>query len=385
MNRFDEGVNREGTNSVKWDEREHVFGRADVIPVWVADMDFAAPDEVIEAMVKRAQHGAFGYTTMTDEDYQAVIDWMKRRHDADVARDAIMISPGVVDTQRIALSAVTQPGDKVIISTPVYGPFFGSAEFAKCQQCLCTMLQTDDGWRMDFNAIEDAMKAGAKAYLLCNPHNPVGRVWSEAELKTLVGLAKKYGVQIISDEIHADIEMPGYKNTSLLKVDPEAIVAISATKTFNLAALRHSTLIIPDKDLRDRVKARFASLGVGGSNLFGQLATTAAYKYGDKWLDECCAYMDGTRQYVEDFVHSQLPMIKVSRLEGTYLMWLDMRALGMEADDLYQFMIKKAGVGFSNGTGFGDAGKGFMRLNIATPRRNIVRAMEQVKAAIDTL
>ncbi len=385
MYQFDTGVNRENTNCLKWDARAQVFGRADVIPLWVADMDFSAPDEVIQTMVDRARHGAFGYTQPSDEDYGAVIGWMKRRHGVDVDREAIAISPGVVDSQRISLSALTQPGDKVIIPTPVYGPFYGSASYAGSEQVLVPLLNKDGSWEMDFDRLETAMKDGAKAMLICNPHNPVGRVWTEAELTTLVDMAHRYGVRLISDEIHADLEMPGHKVTSLLRLDPEAVVLISATKTFNLAALQHSYLLIPHKETREKVMKKFGELGVHGGNLFGLIATTAAFAHGDLWLDELLVYLDETRRCVEAFVADQLPMLKVARLEGTYLMWFDMRALGMDADALGKFMVEKAGVGMNNGTFFGKDGAGFMRMNIATPRKNVLKGLEQIKAAIDTL
>ena len=385
MYRFDDGVDRVGTDALKWDMRGQIFGRDDVIPLWVADMDFAAPQEVIDAMVRRAQHGAFGYTPPTDADFEAVIGWMRRRHATHVEKDAILLSPGVVDSQRFALSAIAQPGDKVIICTPVYGPFFGSADFAGCEQIRVPLLNTEHGWFMDFDGIEAGMKAGAKAFLLCNPHNPVGRVWTEEEIRTLMDLAHRYGVKIISDEIHADLEMPGHKVTSILRVDPDAIALISATKTFNLAALRQSQVLIPNKDIRAAVSKKFQEHGVNGTHLFGLLATTTAYKSGDEWLDELLVYLDGTRKYVQSFIAENLPRIKVSALEGTYLMWLDMRALGMDGETLFRFLVDKAGVGLSNGTGFGQEGEGFMRLNIATPRKNVIKALDQIRSAIDAL
>ena len=382
---FDLGVNRENTNCVKWDARQGVFGRADVLPVWVADMDFASPQGVIDVMAQRVQHGAFGYCCDDPADKQAVVDWMDKRHATKVAAEEVIFSPGVIDSMRVALAALAQPGDKIAINTPVYGPFYSSITLNKMEVVGCRMIHEGADWRMNFGALEQAFRDGAKIMLLCNPHNPVGRVWTREELDTLAALAKRYGVQLIADEIHADLEMPGYKNTCILNADPDAIAFISATKTFNLAALRHSSVLIRNKELRDKFNEKMASTGINGINLFGRIAQTAAYQTGAEWLDALCEYLAGNRDLVERFLRSELPQVSCARLQGTYLMWLDFRALNMEPKQLMQFMVEKAGIGFNNGTDFGAEGAGFMRFNIATPRKNVVRAMEQLKAAIDQL
>ncbi|MBQ8953834.1 MAG: pyridoxal phosphate-dependent aminotransferase [Clostridia bacterium] len=382
MNQFDLGVNRENTYCLKWDERKAVFGRADAIPLWVADMDFAAPEPVIQALVERAQHGAFGYSGHDPRNAQAVIDWMKTRHGVDVSEEAILFSPGVVDSLGVAVAAVTQPGDAVVVQTPVYGPFYGAVEGKGRVVRRNPLLNTEEGWMMDFDDLEAALKEGAKAVLLCNPHNPVGRVWRREELEQVSALAHRYGAAVIADEIHADLELPGHKNTSIIAVDPDAMAFISATKTFNLAALRQSSALIPNPDRRKAFQNEFSSRGVNGLNLFGMVAQRAAYEQGGPWLDELLAYLDGTRAFVEAFLAQRLPMIRPSRLMGTYLMWLDMRALGMEQKALCRFLIDKAGLGLTDGTGFGPEGTGFMRMNIATPRANVERAMAQLEAAM---
>ena len=382
MSQFDAGVRREGTHCLKWDERKDVFGREDVIPLWVADMDFAAPEPVIRAIIQRAQHGAFGYSGHNPEDVQAVVRWMKNRHGVDVSEDAVLFSPGVVDSLRIAVAAVTKPGDAVVVQTPVYGPFYNAVEAAGCVIRRNPLLDTPEGWKMDFDDLETALREGARAVLLCNPHNPVGRVWSRAELEQLSALTRRWGAVLIADEIHADLEMPGYKNTSVIAVDPDSMALISATKTFNLAALRHSSAIIPNPERRKAFQDEYNRRGIDGLNLFGALAQRAAYEEGGPWLDELLAYLDGTRAFVERFLRERLPMIHPSRLMGTYLMWLDMRDLGLEGDALPHFLIDKAGLGMTNGAYFGPEGAGFMRLNIATPRSNVERAMEQLEAAL---
>ncbi len=380
---FDEGVTRAGTNCEKWDECKAVFGTEDVLPMWVADMDFAAPQPVIDAMARRVAHGAFGYTAITDADYDAVTGWMKRRHNLDVEKSDVLFSPGVVDSLRVAVAAVTEPGDTVVILTPVYGPFYASAEAAQCQIRRCPLVQDEDGWHIDYSDLEAAFKAGAKAFMLCNPHNPVGRVWTRAELENICALARKYNVTIISDEIHADLEMPGYRVTPILSVEPNAIQLISATKTFNLAALRHSSVLIKNADLRARFKAEYDKRGIDGINLFGALAQRTAYNEGEAWLDELLAYIDGNRRVVEEALDGTV--VKYSRLEATYLMWLDMRALNLNQKDLMRFVVEKARLGLNDGTSFGEEGAGFVRLNLATPRKNVVEAMARLTAALKAL
>ena len=380
---FDEGVNRLGTNCEKWDECKEVFGTEDVLPMWVADMDFAAPQPVIDAMARRVAHGAFGYTAITDADYEAVTSWMKRRHNLDVEKSDVLFSPGVVDSLRVAVAAVTEPGDTVVILTPVYGPFYASAEAAQCHIRRCPLVQDEDGWHIDYSDLEAAFKAGAKTFMLCNPHNPVGRVWTRAELENICALARKYNVTIISDEIHADLEMPGYRVTPILSVEPNAIQLISATKTFNLAALRHSSVLIKNADLRARFKAEYDKRGIDGINLFGALAQRTAYSEGEAWLNELLAYIDGNRRVVEEALDGTV--VKYSRLEATYLMWLDMRALNLNQKDLMRFVVEKARLGLNDGTSFGEEGAGFVRLNLATPRKNVVEAMARLTAALKTL
>ena len=343
---FEQGVCRENTGCVKWDRRENVFGKADVIPMWIADMDFAAPACVTDAIIARTNQGAFGYCSEDPADKQAVIDWMKTRHGVELAADDILFSPGVIDSMVTAIGALGAEGDSIAMFTPVYGPFYGSTKKNNMVIKGCPMIQDGSRWSMDLNALEEIFKEGTKLLLLCNPHNPVGRIWTRDELEALVKLTRKYGVTIISDEIHADLEMPGYKNTSILNIDPDAIVFISATKTFNLAALKHSSVLIKNEEIREKVKAEFARRGNGGINMFGRLAQTAAYQGGAEWLDALLEYIAGTRDAAVEFLKKELPKVQVAELQGTYLMWLDFRYLGMEHEELKKLMIEKASVGF---------------------------------------
>lgn len=379
---FEQGVNRENTGCIKWDNRDKVFGRADVIPMWVADMDFAAPECVTDAIIRRTQHGAFGYCSGDPADKRAVVDWMAARHGVEIAEEHILFSPGVIDSMVTVIGALGAEGDSVAMFTPVYGPFYGSTKRNHMVIKGCQLIQEGSKWSMDLDALEKIFKEGTKILLLCNPHNPVGRIWSRQELEQLVALTRQYGVTIISDEIHADLEMPGCKNTSILNVEPDAIAFISATKTFNLAALKHSSVLIKNAELRAKVQAEFERRGNGGTNMFGRIAQTAAYQGGAEWLDALLEYLAGTRDEVVKYLKEELPEVTVSELQGTYLMWLDFRFLGLDQKELEKLMIEKAGVGFSSGTDFGEAGTGFMRMNIATPRSNVMKALRQVKEAI---
>ncbi len=382
MAMFDQGVARENTGCFKWDARETVFGRADVLPMWVADMDFAAPECVTEAIIRRAQHGAFGYCINDPAQTDALIGWMKRRHGVDVEPMSIFYTPGVVDSLNIAVAALGDPGKKAAVLTPVYGPFYRAVEKAGMRVEKCSLLQTDEGWKIDFDALEHIFRSGARLMLLCNPHNPVGRVWTREELNQLVQLTRKYGVTIISDEIHADLTMPGYETTSILAVERNAVALVSATKTFNLAALKHSSVLIPDKGMMEKFVDEYYKRGINGINLFGCIAQQAAYEGGEEWLDALRGYLAGNRDLVEKFLCEELPQVKCSHLEGTYLMWLDFRSLNLAQDELEKLMIEKAGIGMNSGIDFGAEGTGFMRMNIATPRKNVERALRQLKAAL---
>lgn len=381
---FDEGAQREGTECEKWDSRKEVFGRADVIPLWVADMDFPSPTAVKEALVERAQQGVYGYTQSLPRNRQAVANWMKKRHGADVQTDWILSSPGVVDSLREALKIFTKPGDGVVVQPPVYGPFFRVTEQVGCRILRNRLINTDEGWRMDFEDLERHFAAGAKAMLLCSPHNPTGRVWTKEELQKVVELCNRYNVALVCDEIHADFEMPGNHHTSMITLEgaQRAVVCVSATKTFNLAGLRNSSILIRDEQVREDMKKQLELDGLAGENLFGMIAQRAAYEQGEEWLDGLIEYLDGNMRYVESFIKEHIPEIKLHRPQGTYLMWLDMRALNMKQEDLGRFMVEKAGIGLSGGTGFGEEGAGFMRLNAAIPRRYLVRAMEQMERAL---
>ncbi len=381
---FECGAERRGTCCEKWDDNLRIFGRDDVLPLWVADMDFQAPQPVIDALAARVKNGVFGYSMDDPSGYDAMIQWMKTRHGLTLQKDWIRHSPGVVSGMLYALKAVCNPGDQVAILTPVYGPFYRMVEQSGMVICRVPLIEQDQVYTIDLDRLEAGFKAGVKALMISSPHNPVGRIWTAGELKALVDVCNRYGAALISDEIHMDFEMPGYRHTPILNVPgaDKAILLTAPTKTFNLAGLRHSSMIVRDDEVRRKLDKVRLDCAEDGSNLFGDLAQKTAYEQGGPWLDALLAYLDGSRQYVEDFLKEKLPNLKCARLQGTYLMWLDFRALGMDPAALKAFLVFKAGVGLNDGTGFGPEGAGFMRLNLATPRKNVIECMERIERAV---
>ena len=385
---FDTDRERIGTGSSKWDNLGKLFDNPDAIPMWVADMDFPTAPAVTEALVKRAQHGLFGYNVAPATAKQAVCDWMQRRHGAHIEPDWIFSSPGVVDSIFHTLCALTGPDDPVLIQQPVYGPF--RAMTVKSERPLGTssLIETEDGFEMDFDDLEQKFASGVKAMILCNPHNPVGRIWTRDELTRLLALCNRYGVLLLDDEIHLDFELDG-KCTSLQTLSgvDNVVTFTASTKTFNLAGLKQSSVIIRNPELREKVLRRFDEVKVCGENIFGILAQTVAYETGDEYVDNLCEYLRGNRDYAEQFINEQLPFARCHHLEGTYLLWVDFTALKgrMTQDELKAFMSKTAGVAMSNGADFGDGGDMHMRVNLATQRANIVRGLNQMKAALEAL
>lgn len=380
---FDHEIDREGSHSVKYDGRQGMFGKSDVIPVWVADMDFATPPAVTRALAQRAAHPIYGYTLFPDSLYDSLIDWMLRRHGWTIQRDWIVMCPGVVPSLNAAVMAFTQPGESVIIQPPVYFPFF-SAVTQTGRKLIPNPLQLENGrYTIDFDHLEQCAK-NARLLLLCSPHNPVGRVWNSDELERLLAIAAKHDVVVFSDEIHADLIYPGHQHHAIATLPQNTgkiITAVAPSKTFNIPGLNLSTLIIPDKSIRNSIMQVFNNMHVSASNPFSITAFETAYREGEAWLDELLIYLRDTRDSVTAFLATHLPEIKIIQPEGTYLLWLDCRALDMTDAQLKHFFIHEAGVGMSPGILFGNEGSGFMRLNIGAPRRTILSVLEHIREA----
>lgn len=380
---FDRGAERKNTGCVKWDALQEVYGREDITPLWVADMDFPSPREVTCALVARAQEGVFGYPADDPALKEAVCDWMRRRHALNIAPEMMLSSAGVVDSLALAVNAFTEPGDLVAIQPPVYGPFGKCVENAGRRVYRNALRQTEAGWQMDLDHLEDGLKRGVKLLLLCSPHNPVGRVWTQEELRQVSALCARYNAKIVADEIHADFEMPGYRHTPLLTINPNAVALVSSTKTFNLAGLRNSSILFGNAQDKEKMERFMRGVGVGEINLFGMLAQTTAYRCGEEWLNALLQYLDGTRALVEKMIAERMPKARVSRLEGTYLMWLDLRAYGLPQEEIRRKLVFEAAAALNDGTAFGGEGEGFARMNIASPRANVLPALERIAAAFE--
>ncbi len=381
---FDREISREGSHSVKYDGRAAYFGTADVQPLWVADMDFAAPDAVTRALQQRAAHPIYGYTLYPDSLYEALVSWLESRHGWKVQREWIMLCPGVVPSLHAAALAFAGPGEKVVIQSPVYFPFF-SCVTNTGRTLVTNPLRVENGrYRMDLAHLEQCAEEGARLLLLCSPHNPVGRVWSRAELQDLLRIACRHELAILSDEIHADLIYPGSKHTPLavLAQESDAVVtAVAPSKTFNIPGLGLSALIVPNPAHRTALHRVFDTLHVHASNPFSIAAFEAAYREGSPWLDALLDYLAETRTAVRAFLQERLPAINLVEPEGTYLIWLDCRGLGMNDKELRHFFVHQSKVGMNPGTVFGTDGSGFMRMNIGAPRRLILQALERTAQA----
>lgn len=389
MNRgfdFDHEINRTTTHSVKYDGRQAMFGNNEVIPAWVADMDFAAPPAVTQALIARARHPIYGYTLFPDSLYDALIHWMQRRHGWSIEREWIIPCPGVVPSINAAIMAFTQPGESVIVQPPVYFPFFSAVTQTERVLIQNPLILHNGRYTIDFDHLEDCARK-AKLLLLCSPHNPVGRVWQPDELARLLQIARTHDLIIFSDEIHADLIYPGNQHRVLAAIaesNSGIITAVAPSKTFNIPGLNLSALIIPDASIRTAITQTFNTFHVSASNPFSIAAFEAAYCEGEEWLEALLIYLRGTRDCVTTFLTGQLPKIKVIEAEGTYLLWLDCRAMNMTDAQLKHFFIHAAGVGMNPGIQFGKEGSGFMRLNIGAPRNTILSIMQRIKQAWHT-
>lgn len=383
---FDQLVNRDHSNSLKYDGRLSMFGKSDVIPLWVADMDFASPAAVTEALLQRASHPIYGYSSFPESTYRALMDWLKRRHGWHIEREWIVLCPGVVPSLSAAVMAFTEPGDAVIVQPPVYFPFFSAVTDSARSLVLNPLNLDNDQYQIDFSHLESCA-AHAKMLLLCSPHNPVGRVWRKDELERLLAIAAQYNLIIFADEIHADLVYPPAKHQMLAPMSQQPkniITAVAPSKTFNIPGLNLSALIIPDAGQRQALVKVFERMHISAANPFSMVAFEAAYQHGDAWLDALLSYLQQSRDFVLHYVSEHLPEIHAITPEGTYLVWLDCRALGLDDAALKQFFIQQAGVGLSPGRLFGEAGSGFMRMNIAAPRSVIAAALQRIANALST-
>ena len=382
---FDNVINRRNTNSSKWDGAD-----ADLLPMWVADMDFEVPPPIKDAIVKRAEHGIFGYSLPPESYYEAIINWEKRRHGWAVDKQWIAFSPGIVPAVHMLVRALAQPGDKVIVQTPVYYPFFNAIINNGCQIEKNPLQLQNKKYTMDFDDLERKVKGPrAKFLILCSPHNPVGRVWNREELVRLGELCVANDVTVISDEIHCDLIFKGHKHLPFAALDKRfaknSVTCIAPSKTFNLAGLQTSAVIIPNAKLRGRFSNVLVSDGLRSPNPFGITALEAAYNHGEPWLEQLMDYLSDNVDFLIRFVEERLPMVEVIKPEGTYLVWMDFRKLGLDPDTLEDLMLKKARVWLDEGYIFGRGGEGFERINVACPRSLLKQGLQRIERAVNSL
>jgi len=386
---FDEGINREGSDSVKYDLRYEKFGKRDIIPMWVADMDFRTPGFITEKLRERLDHEIYGYFFRPPQYYDSLISWLNTRYCWPVERDHICFSPGTVPAINLCTLTFTRPGEAVIVQPPVYYPFFSAVE-SHGRVLVNNQLREKDGrWTMDLEALRQMVTAETKMIILCNPHNPVGRAWSREELMELARICLKNNIIVLSDEIHCDLTLPGNKHTPFATLSDEiadiTVTCIAPSKTFNLAGLSTSSVIISNPVLRKYFRHKVDSLHIGNGNIFGSVASEAAYSGGHEWLDALTAYIEGNVNHVTDYCREFIPEIIPVRPEATYMIWLDCRKLGMTGKELRKFFVEEAGVGLNEGSEFGPGGEGFMRMNLAMPRSRVEKAMQQIGKAISRI
>lgn len=384
---FDVVVNRKQTGCAKWDGLKEVFGRDDVLPLWVADMDFKSCPEIIEAIVNRAEHGVFGYPHVSSKVYEPFIEWNKRRNNLDIEQKWILTCPGVVTAFNLAVHAFTKEGEGVMIQTPVYPPFHSSAKNNNRILIENQLVENEGYYTIDFEDFEKKIRDNnVKLFILCNPHNPVGRVWTRGELENMAEICLKYDVKIFSDEIHSDLILKGNKFNSILSLDEKyrrmAMAAMAPSKTFNIAGLTASIVLIPDEDMRKAYSKASQSMHIGMLNIFGLTALEAAYRYGEHWLKEVMNYIEGNFDYMISYIQENIPNVKCMKPEATYLGWLDFRAIYPKQDDLNDFLINKAKVGLNSGLTFGKPGEGFARINVGCSRAILEEALNRIKAAL---
>jgi len=378
---FDRLIDRSNSYSIKYEPAWR--GRpSDVLPLWVADMDFAAPPCVQEALMQRAEHGIFGYSEPDAEYFDVMQKWFEERFNWNIERDWLAITPGVVNALYIAIRAYTKPGDGVVIQQPVYYPFESSIKKTGRQLLVNELILKDGRYTIDFQDFEEKIKK-SKLFIMCNPHNPVGRVWEKDELIRMGEICLRHGVIVVADEIHEDFIFSGHQHLVFAALNADfariAITCTSPSKTFNLAGLLHANIFISNETLRGKFKDEYEQIGIGQPGIMGLITCKAAYQSGAEWLDELMEYLAQNMLILKTYLSDHIPKIKFIEPEGTYLAWLDCRELGLSAQELDEAVTHKGKLWLNAGYTFGKGGKGFERINVACPRSVLHRALEQLK------
>lgn len=386
---FDEIIPRENTDCVKFDLKKQLFGSDDVIPMWVADMDFKTPDFIVDAIKNRVDHPIYGYPIKPESYFTSQIDWMKERHQWDVQKEWIRFCQGVVPALNLIVHAYSEPGDKIIVQPPVYFPFFSAIKNNKRVQIDNQLVCKNGKYSIDFKDLDKKIDAKTRLLFLCHPHNPGGKSWSVKELIRLTEICLKKDVLIVSDEIHSDLILPGHKHIPTASISEESanrvITCIAPSKTFNIAGLGTSSVIISNPELRKKFDEIMEKIHIGMGNIFAITASIAAYTHGKTWLNEVIEYIQGNIDLVIDFCSSNIPKIIPMIPEATYLVWLNCKQLGLSDQELKKFMIEKVKVGFNDGPMFGAGGEGYQRMNVGCPRSVVKEALKRLEKAVKEL
>jgi len=383
---FDKVIDRTGTSSVKYDLRKKIFGREDVLPMWVADMDFPVAGFILEAIRERLGHPVLGYTFRSEGFFSSVASWLHRKHGWKVDTGSIDFSPGIVPALNMCVLEFTDPGDMVVVQPPVYFPFFKAITNHGRRLVHNQLVKKDNHYTMDLDLLEEQFAAGARMFFLCNPHNPVGRAWTREELLPLAQLCVKYQVMVISDEIHSDLLLFGHRHIPFATLGDDiarlTLTCLAPSKSFNLAGLYTSVMIASDPAVKRRYEKILDAVHVGGDNILGQVALEAAYTHGDEWLGQLLVYLEENFKAFSSVLESSVPELQISPLEATYLAWLDFSFMQLDEEGLRRFIIHRAGLGLNDGPMFGPGGSQHQRLNIAAPRKILLEAADRLVEAV---
>lgn len=386
---FDKVVNRKRTDCVKWNNLKDNYGSEDLLPMWIADMDFESPKEVIEAFRERVNHGIFGYPYIDQSVYDSIIDWANKRYDWDIKREWITFTPGVIVGLNIGIKEIGEKGDNVVVQTPVYPPFFRVVENYGRKLRLNPIEFDGEKFVMDFEDLESKIDDKTKVMMLCNPHNPVGRAWTREELNRVGEIATKNDLIIISDEIHADLTLKGTKHIPIASISEElanrTITLMSPSKTFNIAGLFTSIAIIPSQELRETFVRSLEKMEIGHVSIFGSIGLQAAYSKGEEWLNEALLYIEDNIDFTIEYINKNIPEVKVVKPEATYLLWLDFRSLGKTPDEVNEALLNVGKIILNDGRPYGEGGEGYFRLNVGCPRSIVKDALDRIKRSVEVL
>ena len=385
---FDEIIERRGTDCVKYDLLETIFGNGEALPLWVADTDFRIPDFIMDALRQRMNHEILAYSYRPESYFEAIINWMDRKHGWKIEKEMITSSPGVVSAVTMLIMALSEPGDKVIVQPPVYFPFFSSIKGSGRKMLENPLMLKDGRYTFDFENLRQIIDPQTKLLILCSPHNPGGMVWKREELEELSRICTENGIVIVSDEIHADLVFSGNKHIPIPMISEEiamnSAVLMAASKTFNVAGLSTAFVIIPNKKLRVKYERVLHTVHIEGGNIFGNIATEAALKNGYDWVSQLMAYLEDNYNFMETFLATRMPKVKIMKPEATFLVWLDFSAYNLTEIQLGKILIK-GGVALNNGTKFGTGGDGYFRLNFGCPRAILEEGLVKMEQAFDQI